>query len=383
MYKKLEPFIAYLLGAPVKDKQGRVWKRPTFGKAIQKALDPALWGIDVSKWQGIINWTNVKAAGIRYLILRCSYGITRDERFILNIASAMGTFVGWMFGVYHYYDPRFRPADQAKIVLDTLAPYRQHINRIWIDLEFTWSGSFEASKYWKEFAQILINNGYNIGFYTRKTWWDLYVGDLAWWFGQYPLWVAQYSSMLTYIPKGWTEAQLWQDKVGIVAEDFPPNTFQSKEYDHDIAERKFFDTEFGTGTPPPTTGDEMFYLQVYNNDLSYRDRMDYETSQVLGYLKPGDIVKGVLHTGVDDAITQWVEFTEIYKAADDYNTVVVVHAYCSGYTKYMQETTDPNPPPAVPSIFITHEFSDVITLEDGSQYEANFTVENVEYTPKA
>ncbi|MBR6549294.1 MAG: hypothetical protein IKT68_07100, partial [Clostridia bacterium] len=29
-----------------------------------------LWGIDVSQWQGTINWNQVKAAGVDFVILR-------------------------------------------------------------------------------------------------------------------------------------------------------------------------------------------------------------------------------------------------------------------------------------------------------------------------
>ena len=49
---------------------------------------------------------------------------------------------------------------------------------------------------------------------------------------------------------------------------------------------------------------------------------------------------------------------------------------------YLQETTDPNPPPVGESVFITHDFADVLIM-NGKRYAANFTAENVEYKPEA
>ena len=34
------------------------------------------WGMDVSEWQGKINWTKVKNAGIDFALVRISYGLT-------------------------------------------------------------------------------------------------------------------------------------------------------------------------------------------------------------------------------------------------------------------------------------------------------------------
>lgn len=164
-----------------------------------------------------------------------------------------------MFGVYHYYDPRYSPKAQADVLLKAIAPYRKYVRRVWIDLEFTWGGSYEASKYWKEFAEIIRAAGYEVGFYTRATWWDSRVGTLASYFGQFPLWVAQYSSTLTLIPKGWTKADIWQDGVGFTAEDFEPGTLESKEYDHDIIDTEFYKSEFG-GEVPPDGGNMAVYV---------------------------------------------------------------------------------------------------------------------------
>ena len=75
-------------------------------------------GIDVSKWQGNIDWQKVKKAGIEFAILRASYGDGtsrfknngRDEQFERNYQEAKK--VGIPVGAYHYCYAR--NIDEAK-----------------------------------------------------------------------------------------------------------------------------------------------------------------------------------------------------------------------------------------------------------------------------
>lgn len=65
------------------------------------------FGIDVSVWQGTIDWDKVKAAGIDFAMIRCGFRgysgsgvIEKDPRFDRNIAGALGA--GINVGVYFY-----------------------------------------------------------------------------------------------------------------------------------------------------------------------------------------------------------------------------------------------------------------------------------------
>ena len=58
-------------------------------------------GIDVSKWQGDIDWAGVKAAGIRFAMVRASFGQSdADPSFVQNITQAQAN--GIPCGAYHY-----------------------------------------------------------------------------------------------------------------------------------------------------------------------------------------------------------------------------------------------------------------------------------------
>ena len=60
-------------------------------------------GIDVSKWQGEINWSRVKNSGIQFAMLRSSFGwgaSYNDNFFEYNYRNAKD--VGIAVGAYHF-----------------------------------------------------------------------------------------------------------------------------------------------------------------------------------------------------------------------------------------------------------------------------------------
>lgn len=58
-------------------------------------------GIDVSENNDLVNWPAVAAAGIKFAIVRSSYGLrSKDKMFARNVAGAKA--VGLKVGAYHY-----------------------------------------------------------------------------------------------------------------------------------------------------------------------------------------------------------------------------------------------------------------------------------------
>ena len=62
-------------------------------------------GIDVSKWQGNIDWAAVKTGGVAFAMLRASVGTAADSRFAQYAAGAaaagipIGTLVLFLLGL--------------------------------------------------------------------------------------------------------------------------------------------------------------------------------------------------------------------------------------------------------------------------------------------
>lgn len=91
-------------------------------------------GIDVSKWQGTINWKKVKADGIDFAFIRCgntslsSFSMNSDPRFEENVKNAYAA--GVKVGVYYYSGAT--SASEAKkegnYVLNLVKPYKSKIS---------------------------------------------------------------------------------------------------------------------------------------------------------------------------------------------------------------------------------------------------------------
>lgn len=81
-----------------------------------------LYGIDVSKWQGTVDYAAVKAAGMGYCIARASLGDAYvDPTFKVNRQSSIA--VGLVAGAYHYLTPG-DGADQADAFLRAIGSAR-------------------------------------------------------------------------------------------------------------------------------------------------------------------------------------------------------------------------------------------------------------------
>ena len=61
-------------------------------------------GIDVSKWQGSINWNSVRGAGIEFAWMKATEGLTyKDPNFSANYLGAYNA--GVIRGAYHFARP--------------------------------------------------------------------------------------------------------------------------------------------------------------------------------------------------------------------------------------------------------------------------------------
>ncbi|MCD8189642.1 MAG: Ig-like domain-containing protein [Clostridiales bacterium] len=86
-------------------------------------------GIDVSKWQGTINWSKVAAAGIDFVFIRCGYTssssftLNKDSQFATNIKNAQK--YGIQVGVYYFSQAKStsEAKKEAAYVLKLLSGY--------------------------------------------------------------------------------------------------------------------------------------------------------------------------------------------------------------------------------------------------------------------
>lgn len=106
-------------------------------------------GIDVSRWQGTINWTSVRGAGIRYAFAQATRGLTSpNDNFNANMNN--GKAAGVYMAAYHYAFPAdSTPQVQADYFWNLAGPHIKNDGLSlapMLDMEI-WTGHVGATSY--------------------------------------------------------------------------------------------------------------------------------------------------------------------------------------------------------------------------------------------
>jgi len=151
-------------------------------------------GIDVSVWQGKIDWQKVKDFGIEFAFVRLGYGNKNlDIRFAENMKGA--NEVGIKTGVY-YYSTAMTPEEalrDAQFVIDNMDGYTVSYP-VAIDLEDTSQSvkltKAEITELARVFCDEIRKAGYTPMIYCNENWYKNYidfssVGDVERWIAKY------------------------------------------------------------------------------------------------------------------------------------------------------------------------------------------------------
>ena len=166
------------------------------------------FGIDVSKWQGDVDWDKVKAAGVEFVIIRAGYrgsktgALVEDPNFLKNIRGA--SKAGLKVGVYFFTQAvnEVEAVEEASMVLALCEGYNLEYPVI-IDSEGA-GGEGRAdsldvetrTKVCAAFCETIKNAGYEAGVYASRSWFNanLNVKELD----KYRIWLAEYRSTPLY-----------------------------------------------------------------------------------------------------------------------------------------------------------------------------------------
>ena len=161
-------------------------------------------GIDVSKWQGKIDFNKVKEAGASFVMIRVGSqnGVNGeyviDPYFEANVSSAIksGLKVGVYF--YSYADSKKEAKKQAKWVIEKIKKYQ-----ITLPVAFDWEcyssfnemdiSLFELNEIADSFLKEVEKNGYEVMLYGSKN----YLNSV-WKYNKNDVWLAHYSENTDY-----------------------------------------------------------------------------------------------------------------------------------------------------------------------------------------
>jgi GH25 family lysozyme M1 (1,4-beta-N-acetylmuramidase) len=171
---------------------------------------PTVKGIDVSKWQGTINWDEVKNDGVEFAIMRVSDGTSYvDDQFARNWREAKR--VGIVRGAYQFFRSDDDTAEQAQMVIDAIGTLEPGDLPPTIDLESD-DGVDNATRIarvhqWVDTIEAFA--GAKPFIYSGKYWWQDHMGTTE--FNDHPLWHAQYTSAACpTLASQWPRWDVWQ-----------------------------------------------------------------------------------------------------------------------------------------------------------------------------
>ncbi len=183
---------------------------------FQKSTANSRVGIDVSKWNGDIDWDRVKNAGVEFAIIRAGYrgsvtgSLVEDPYFAANIRGAAAS--GIPVGVYFFTQAvnEVEAVEEASAVLRLIREYNLDYP-VFIDTEGA-GGNGRAdgldvdtrTAVCEAFCRTITNAGYDAGVYGSRNWYNnnLHAAQLE----SYCIWLAEYRSSPLY--QGYY--QMWQ-----------------------------------------------------------------------------------------------------------------------------------------------------------------------------
>ena len=166
--------------------------------------DNTLIGIDVSSWQGNIDFEKVKESGVEFVFIRV--GSTRgingehfvDKQFINNIEgfNSVGIPVGIYF--YSYANSKKASIADAKWVLEQIKGYDIDLPIVYDWESWSFYNEFNQSFYStsmnaKAFLEEIKKAGYQGMLYSSKSYLERVWFDIG-----YPVWLAHYTTKTSY-----------------------------------------------------------------------------------------------------------------------------------------------------------------------------------------
>lgn len=155
-------------------------------------------GIDVSKWNGKIDWSKVAKSDVDYAIIRCGYGddlkSQDDSYWAANVAGCEKYNIPYGVYIYSYATTVKQAKSEAAHVLRLVKGHTLNFP-IYLDMEDKVQASLSKSKretIANTFLSAIKAAGYECGIYANLNWWNNYLpaslAEKTSW-----KWVAQYN----------------------------------------------------------------------------------------------------------------------------------------------------------------------------------------------
>ncbi len=185
-------------------------------------------GVDISHWQGSIDWKKAKDNGVEYAIIKATEGGTyKDPLFLTNWNNAKNNLIH--VGAYHYFRALSSTAnEQVCNVEGSLIKCNFNSNEdiLAIDVEKRYNEAASQDQIADVLFELLTSltnnkllNGKLPYIYCSPKYWETGVNWQKYDFSKFPLWVAHWNVDEPYVPQTWKEKgwKIWQtSSTGVV-----------------------------------------------------------------------------------------------------------------------------------------------------------------------
>lgn len=201
----------YSNGQPIQSKTARsaravsnAWEKVN-GRYVNSYGDPIpgaqLKGVDVSEWQGRIDWAKAKADGIEYAIIRVGWHGNNDSHvddwFEYNVSECERLGIPYGVYLYSYITTTAGATNAANFVLNQLKGHTLSYP-VYLDLEDNSTINTNHGAIAQTFLNKITAAGYRGGVYANLNWWNNYLTSSVFDNAAWSKWVAQYNYECNY-----------------------------------------------------------------------------------------------------------------------------------------------------------------------------------------
>jgi GH25 family lysozyme M1 (1,4-beta-N-acetylmuramidase) len=178
-------------------------------------------GMDVSGWQGNVDWSTAYANGARFAIVKATEGTSFQSSYFSQ--QYIGSYgVGMIRGAYHFARPEISSgAAQADFFVDNGGGWSRDGKTLPGELDIEWNPYSHYTCYGLSKAGMIrwirgFSNRYHFRthrwpmIYTAESWWRQCTGNGGDFSSTNPLSVARWASSVGTLPYAWTFQTIWQ-----------------------------------------------------------------------------------------------------------------------------------------------------------------------------
>jgi lysozyme len=172
-------------------------------------------GIDVSHYQGVIDWAKVAESGIKFAFIKATDGTATDPRVKANTEGARAA--GVPLGLYHFWRPDKDWKEQAD-TFTSLCEWPENVDMLPPVLDIETGALTEDNQQdalnWLARLREMRSPELTPIVYVSPSYANFNLTDPAW--EGYPLWVAQYTDNPAPRTSNWKDWLFWQWRCNAV-----------------------------------------------------------------------------------------------------------------------------------------------------------------------